>query len=171
MFLGHILTSPLLFISLLLLHLGVANSLCLPCYAMDRRMSAWDAPLARALRLVSRSSSSPGNNDGEKITNPTNSTVWTMGSDVVVTWMTDAIYDKAGVSTGVNRNGTLLLGSVKAGSGEEYLDIEHPLATDFEMKKGFVDFECPKVEPHNHDYFVTFLHDTKNRSPIFSIRK
>lgn len=69
-----------------------------------------------------------------------------------------------------NEKGTLLLGYLEDDSTDEHLNIEHPLASGFNMDGGFVNFRCPKVETRKN-YIVVLIGDSGNRSPLFTIKK
>ncbi|KAF8878125.1 hypothetical protein CPB84DRAFT_1688485, partial [Gymnopilus junonius] len=68
----------------------------------------------------------------------------------------------------VTRKGRSLLGYLEKGSQDEHLDIEHTLASDFNLGDGYATFKCPKVEPRK-DYIVVLFGDSGNRSPRFTI--
>ncbi|KAF8158534.1 hypothetical protein B0H34DRAFT_656811 [Crassisporium funariophilum] len=126
----------------------------MPCQAANRRDTAYDQ-----LALSSRGLYNP------KIKSPTNATVWTMGSDVVVTWDLHDMPEKK-----TNPKGTLILGHMEEGSDDEHMDLEHPLARDFDIAEGSVNFKCPKVDA-SKQYIVVLFGDSGNRSPAFKIRK
>ncbi|KAF4617374.1 hypothetical protein D9613_005680 [Agrocybe pediades] len=133
--------------------LGVTAMPCMPCQASHRRATALDQ------MLPPRGLYSP------KITNPTNESLWTVGSDVTVTWdLRDMLKNTT------NPKGTILLGYLEDGSDEEHLNIKHPLASGFDIKEGFVTFKCPKVDSRK-DYIVVLFGDSGNRSPTFTIQK
>ncbi|KAF8968953.1 hypothetical protein BDZ97DRAFT_1797190 [Flammula alnicola] len=148
-------TLQTLLITLLSLCIGSFAGPCMPCQASNRRDTPWDRGFPSSRGLYS-----------PKITNPTNATVWSTGSDVVVTWDLRDMPDKTS-----NPKGTLLLGCLEDGSDDEHLNIEHPLASNFDIKNGFVAFKCPKAPKPCERYIVVCdFGDSGNRSPPFSIK-
>ncbi|KAH7919239.1 hypothetical protein BV22DRAFT_1199597 [Leucogyrophana mollusca] len=96
------------------------------------------------------------------ITNPNAGTTWQVGSKTVITWDTSAI------PKGSKAKGKVLLGHAIGADPNEHLDIEHPLAEDFELSAGFVEATVPEVEP-GRNYIVVLMGDSGNKSPPFSI--
>ncbi|KAH9480200.1 hypothetical protein JR316_0006798 [Psilocybe cubensis] len=146
-------TLPSLFIAVLSFCYGALAGPCMPCQASNRRYTPWDRRIT-----IPRGVYSPN------ITNPTGRTVWIGGTDVVVTWDHDDMPAKP-----ANPKGTLLLGYLDDGSEDEHLDVEHPLAADFDLKKGFVTFKCPEVV-EREQYIVVLVGNSGNRSPTFKIK-
>ncbi|PPQ86339.1 hypothetical protein CVT25_005639 [Psilocybe cyanescens] len=83
-----------------------------------------------------------------------------------------------------NPKGTLLLGYLQDGSEDQHLDVapkspeipnlnittsENPLASDFEIKKGFVIVKCPEVVERKQ-YIVALIGNSGNSSPPFRIK-
>ncbi|KAI9449834.1 hypothetical protein F5148DRAFT_624021 [Russula earlei] len=94
------------------------------------------------------------------ITSPNADTVWTPGSDELVTWDTSIIPPNG------NFTGTLFLGFQTAGS--ENLDVAHPLADGFSLRDGSVHVTCPTVSAGNN-YIVVLMGDSGNTSPQFTV--
>ncbi|CAA7269070.1 unnamed protein product [Cyclocybe aegerita] len=145
-------TLPTLLTTFLLLLVDSSSGVCLPCQTPARRATSWD------LSISSRAVNTP------KITNPTDKTVWTIGSDTVATW------DTHDVQKGTNPKGTLFLGHLENGSDDEHLDMQRPLASNFLLRQGYVNFTCPNVA-EGQRYIVVLVGDSGNRSPEFKIRK
>ncbi|KAF5315398.1 hypothetical protein D9619_007408 [Psilocybe cf. subviscida] len=151
----HAISFQALLVTLLSLCISAYAGPCMPCQASNRRDTPWDSRGHHA--LSNRSGFSP------KITNPTNGTIWNTGSDVVVTWDLRNMPTKTS-----NAKGTLLLGYLEDGSDDEHLNIERPLASNFDLKNGYVTFRCPPVDTRR-DYITVLFGDSGNRSPRFSI--
>ncbi|KIK26771.1 hypothetical protein PISMIDRAFT_675708 [Pisolithus microcarpus 441] len=96
------------------------------------------------------------------ITSPTASTVWITNTTANVTWSTDNIPAESQNSTGL-----LLLGYNSTGS--ENLDIYHPLASQFPLSQGWVQFTVPYNLTYKNDYIVVLFGDSGNASPQFTI--
>ncbi|KAF8488659.1 hypothetical protein F5888DRAFT_1622238 [Russula emetica] len=98
------------------------------------------------------------------VINPTTGTIWKIGSDQTVTWDTSNPPSQV-----TNPIGTLLLGYLNAdGSGGENLDVDNPLAQNFQLAAGSVTITVPKVEP-NDNYIVALIGDSGNISNEFTI--
>jgi hypothetical protein len=101
------------------------------------------------------------------VTEPNADTTWTVGETVTATWDTSTRPDKV-----TNPRGVLVLGHFNADqSGGENLDVENPLAQDFDLDDGSVTFEVPMptvVQPE-HKYFVALIGSSGNISPEFTI--
>jgi len=153
--------APFVIVTILLATLFVTSisASCLPCQPSKRRFTAWDTYQDIGLNL----DHSPRAIFNPKFTNPTNTTVWIVGSQVIATWDTSDIPDSI-----ENPKGTLLLGYMTDGSENEHLDLHHKLASSFDLRDGFVKFKCPKVE-EGSNYIVVLFGDSGNRSPKFSI--
>ncbi|KJA24351.1 hypothetical protein HYPSUDRAFT_162094 [Hypholoma sublateritium FD-334 SS-4] len=149
---NYLSSRALLLIPLFMLVIGALAGPCMPCQASNRRDTPWDH------RLAARGVYSP------KITNPKHDTIWKPASDVNVTW------DLHGFDKTSNSKGTLLLGYLEDGSESEHLDIEHPLASDFDISSGSMTIKCPEVAPGG-EYIVVLIGDSGNRSPTFTIKK
>lgn len=65
--------------------------------------------------------------------------------------------------------GTLVLGYSKKGSESENLDVEHPLADNFKLSDGYVDFTLPSDLQSRKTYFVVLMGDSGNKSQEFAI--
>ncbi|PWN22913.1 hypothetical protein BCV69DRAFT_296881 [Microstroma glucosiphilum] len=100
-----------------------------------------------------------------KITYPTKKTKWTAGEDVKVTWDPSCV-KKAKYS---KYTGQVLLGYKVAGKSSYHLRSNHPLADDFLLKNGSVDFTLPANLTTRSEYFVVLMGDSGNRSPMFTI--
>ncbi|KAI6039332.1 hypothetical protein EDC04DRAFT_2603307 [Pisolithus marmoratus] len=96
------------------------------------------------------------------ITSPTDSTVWITNTKANVTWITSNIPAEKQNSTGL-----LLLGYNSSGS--ENLDIYHPLASQFPLSQGWVEFVVPYNLTYRTDYIVVLFGDSGNASPQFTI--
>ncbi|KAF9465828.1 hypothetical protein BDZ94DRAFT_1253283 [Collybia nuda] len=142
-------TSSLLFVGLLSAKLGSVDGLCL--------LSQPRSSDTQYSRLTLRDVYSP------RITNPTKSTTWVVGKSVIVTWDLHNMPKKF-----TNSEGTLLLGMIKKGSDGEHLDLDHPLATNFDLREGEIRLTVPHVMTGN-DYIVVLMGDSGNRSPAFRI--
>ncbi|KAF8262565.1 hypothetical protein EI94DRAFT_1688015 [Lactarius quietus] len=95
---------------------------------------------------------------------PTSGTVWQTGSTVTVTWNTSTRPPQVS-----NPTGTLLLGYLlPGGQGGENLDVDNPLANNFPLDAGEIDFEVPDVDPMT-TYIVALIGDSGNISPEFTI--
>ncbi|KAF4617653.1 hypothetical protein D9613_005678 [Agrocybe pediades] len=97
------------------------------------------------------------------ITSPKASAAWPMGSKQVVRWDIAEIPESR-----INTTGVILLGHMTDGT-DEHLDIEHPLATGFPIKQGFVEVTMPQGIDARDDYFVVLFGDSGNKSPKFKI--
>ncbi|KAJ6585179.1 hypothetical protein B0H19DRAFT_1016228 [Mycena capillaripes] len=133
--------------------LAVVNALCLPCQIGQTPLSLKmpSIPLSR------RGVYSP------PITKPDASTRWARGTEVTVTWSTSDIPQSI-----TNSKGRLLLGYLKAGSSNEHLDLDHPLAEGFDIRDGHRTVQVPDVTPR-HTYVLVLMGDSGNRSPEFTI--
>ncbi|KAG7440826.1 uncharacterized protein BT62DRAFT_561796 [Guyanagaster necrorhizus] len=98
--------------------------------------------LVHALPLISRDVISP------PITSPTSGDVWTVGQTVTVTWNTT---DIPAASQITNPIGMIVLGYQANNSLN--LDIDNPLASNFELTDGQVNITVPDVEPRD-DYII-----------------
>ncbi|KAI0269929.1 hypothetical protein BC834DRAFT_931847 [Gloeopeniophorella convolvens] len=112
------------------------------------------AALVHAVPLMQRIVVAP------PITSPVASTVWTPGSDELVTW------DASTVPAEGNFTGQLVLGFQTEDS--ENLDLAHPLAEGFSLRDGAVHVTCPDV-PTRDNYIVVLIGDSGNASPQFTI--
>ncbi|KNZ82074.1 hypothetical protein J132_08257 [Termitomyces sp. J132] len=63
----------------------------------------------------------------------------------------------------------IVLGWVEQGSLNEHLDLDHPLAKDFELSDRRATITVPNVPPKDN-YIVVVFGDSGNRSPAFSIK-
>ncbi|KAK2465743.1 hypothetical protein APHAL10511_002287 [Amanita phalloides] len=134
---------------------GPVNSLCLPCQRRygEKPISSHDYRNHLGLRTVF----SP------HITSPTAGTEWLVGSLVSVTW------DASGVPPdATDRKGKIILGYLDDDDGNEHLHYKNPLAKNFDIRRGRVNFTVPDVESRD-DYIVVLFGDSGNRSPKFSI--
>ncbi|KAK1226267.1 hypothetical protein PQX77_010740 [Marasmius sp. AFHP31] len=87
---------------------------------------------------------------------------WQRGQTRTVSWDTsDLPREKE------NATGTLLLGFLE--ESDENLDIDHPLADNFPLKKGFVTFTVPKHLERKNGYIVALLGDSGNISGPFAV--
>ncbi|KAK0188062.1 hypothetical protein F5146DRAFT_740583 [Armillaria mellea] len=112
-----------------------------------------------ALPLISRDVISP------PITSPTAGAVWTVGQTVTVTWNTTVIPPASQVT---NPIGKIVLGHQANDSLN--LDLDHPLASNFQLTDGQVDITVPDVEPRD-DYIIVLFGDSGNTSPEFTIQR
>ncbi|KAK0504097.1 hypothetical protein EDD18DRAFT_1132043 [Armillaria luteobubalina] len=112
-----------------------------------------------ALPLISRDVISP------PITSPTAGAVWTVGQTVMVTWNTTVIPPASQVT---NPIGKIVLGHQANNSLN--LDLDHPLASNFQLTDGQVDITVPDVEPRD-DYIIVLFGDSGNTSPEFTIQQ
>ncbi|KAF9523906.1 hypothetical protein CPB83DRAFT_732368, partial [Crepidotus variabilis] len=97
------------------------------------------------------------------ITLPSNNTIWVASSMVVATWNVRDMPNQL-----ENPKGTLLLGYLEPDSSNEHLNLQHKLASNFDLKDGSLKFKCPKVEARD-DYIVVLFGDSGNHSERFSI--
>jgi len=93
------------------------------------------------------------------IITPAASTVWKAGGTYEVTW--DTSTKPAQVT---NPKGQVVLS--KAGR----LDIDHPLASGFELKDGKVSVTIPANTAPADDYAIVLFGDSGNASPKLSIK-
>ncbi|SJL07596.1 uncharacterized protein ARMOST_10946 [Armillaria ostoyae] len=112
-----------------------------------------------ALPLISRDVISP------PITSPTAGAVWTVGQTITVTWNTTVIPPASQVT---NPIGKIILGHQANNSLN--LDLDHPLASNFQLTDGQVDITVPDVEPRD-DYIIVLFGDSGNTSPEFTIQR
>jgi len=99
-----------------------------------------------------------------KVTVPDAGTNWKVGSSQTVTWDTSNPPSQV-----TNPVGTLLLGYLNPdGSGGENLDVDHPLAQNFQLKAGSVTVTVPTVQPKD-SYIVVLIGDSGNASNEFTI--
>ncbi|KAH9924651.1 uncharacterized protein BXZ73DRAFT_103489 [Epithele typhae] len=98
------------------------------------------------------------------VTHPTAGTVWHVGALETVTW------DTSSVPAWSENTGVLLLGFVEADdpSGNEHLDVDHPLAAGFRLADGAVKVTVPDVVPRD-DYVVALIGDSGDVSGMFII--
>ncbi|KIM56802.1 hypothetical protein SCLCIDRAFT_1220079 [Scleroderma citrinum Foug A] len=96
------------------------------------------------------------------ITYPTAGITWAACSTQKATWETDNLPDEL-----KNATGLLLLGHQTADS--ENLDIYNPLASQFPLNAGFVEFMVPCNATAMSDYIVVLFGDSGNASPQFTI--
>ncbi|TFK52472.1 hypothetical protein OE88DRAFT_1698300, partial [Heliocybe sulcata] len=97
------------------------------------------------------------------ITSPKAGAIWTANTTETVKWdVSDIPAEKE------NSTGLLLLGYLENNS--ENLDIAHPLATDFPIKSGTVNFTVPANLAKRDDYIVVLFGDSGNKSPSFTIK-
>ncbi|KAK0464409.1 uncharacterized protein EV420DRAFT_1040246 [Desarmillaria tabescens] len=113
-----------------------------------------------ALPLISRDVISP------PITSPTAGTIWTVGQTVTVTWNTTDIPTNASQIT--NPIGKIVLGYQANNSLN--LDLDNPLASNFQLTDGHADITVPDVEPRD-DYIIVLFGDSGNTSPKFTIQR
>ncbi|KAK0487538.1 hypothetical protein IW261DRAFT_1290716, partial [Armillaria novae-zelandiae] len=109
--------------------------------------------------LISRDVISP------PITSPTAGAVWTVGQTITVTWNTTVIPPASQVT---NPIGKIVLGHQANNSLN--LDLDHPLASNFQLTDGQVDITVPDVEPRD-DYIIVLFGDSGNTSPEFTIQQ
>ncbi|KAK0244130.1 hypothetical protein EDD85DRAFT_945452 [Armillaria nabsnona] len=112
-----------------------------------------------ALPLISRDVISP------PITSPTAGAVWTVGQTITVTWNTTVIPPASQVT---NPIGKIVLGHQANNSLN--LELDHPLASNFQLTDGQVDITVPDVEPRD-DYIIVLFGDSGNTSPEFTIQR
>ncbi|KAK0221761.1 hypothetical protein IW262DRAFT_1482009 [Armillaria fumosa] len=112
-----------------------------------------------ALPLISRDVISP------PITSPTAGAIWTVGQTITVTWNTTVIPPASQVT---NPIGKIVLGHQANNSLN--LDLDHPLASNFQLTDGQVDITVPDVEPRD-DYIIVLFGDSGNTSPEFTIQQ
>ncbi|RDB15283.1 hypothetical protein Hypma_004794 [Hypsizygus marmoreus] len=143
-------TSGLLFIILLCASIGSADGLCLPC--RSTYSDVWRPGMPR------RAVWNP------KITSPTATTQWTVGSQVIVTWDLHNMPKQI-----TNDRSMIVLGYSTPGKTNEHLDLKNPLASGFNVRQGQVTFTVPNVKPRN-DYFIVLFGDSGNRSSAFPIK-
>ncbi|KAF4570054.1 hypothetical protein EYR40_009040 [Pleurotus pulmonarius] len=98
-----------------------------------------------------------------EITLPNRQTLWTRNTTVTVSWKTDNIPEGAH-----NQKGKVVLGWRNQKGGSEHLNIEHPLATGFYLRDGYIKITVPQVSPRD-DYIIVLFGDSGNASPNFSI--
>jgi len=98
------------------------------------------------------------------ITSPQLGTVWIVGQNATVTWNADDV-----PQTNANSTGLILLGYEDDNSGNENLDTQSPLASNFPISAGSISFTVPNVTARN-DYIVVLFGDSGNASPIFTIK-
>jgi len=99
------------------------------------------------------------------VTNPNSTTVWSVGDTQSVVWDTSGLSDE-----GKNATGLLLLGFLDANdtTGNEHLDIKHPLAHGFQLGIGSIDITVPNVTTRN-SYLVALIGDSGDVSKPFTI--
>jgi hypothetical protein len=99
-----------------------------------------------------------------RVTIPNSQTDWKVGSSQTVTWDTSNPPSQV-----TNPVGTLLLGYLNPdGSGGENLDVDHPLAQNFQLDAGSVTVTVPTVVPKD-SYIVVLIGDSGNASEEFTI--
>ncbi|TCD69261.1 hypothetical protein EIP91_008196 [Steccherinum ochraceum] len=98
-----------------------------------------------------------------RILDPRSTSVWVAGQSALVRWDTS---DPPSSIT--NRNGKLVLGYMDEHTANEHLFLDQPLATNFDIMKGFQKVRVPQVPPGNN-YIVVLFGDSGNRSPEFTI--
>ena len=91
------------------------------------------------------------------VTSPTTGDQWSIGSQQNVTWDTSDAPESI-----TNRQGQVVL----AKSG--LLDVEHPLASGFDILQGWITVTVPDVTPGD-DYTIVLFGDSGNDSGVFSI--
>ncbi|THH28627.1 hypothetical protein EUX98_g5563 [Antrodiella citrinella] len=99
-----------------------------------------------------------------RITEPKTTTVWTSGYMAVVRWDTSNP-----PKTITNPGGKIFIGQVD-GDGKKHLIIDKPLAENFDIMSGHVEFPVPHWVPSGAN-FITLFGDSGNDSPMFSINK
>ncbi|KAJ8080427.1 hypothetical protein PM082_017260 [Marasmius tenuissimus] len=87
---------------------------------------------------------------------------WQRGQTRTVSWDTSDLPQEK-----ENATGTLLLGFLEA--RDENLDIDHPLADNFPLKKGSVAFTVPKHLERKKGYIIALLGDSGNISGPFAV--
>ncbi|KAL4251206.1 hypothetical protein ABKN59_006303 [Abortiporus biennis] len=92
------------------------------------------------------------------ITSPTQDTIWTIGTQVNVTW--DTSNPPAQITNGL---GKIVLVT------DGLLDYENPIAANFSILDGFHTITVPDVAPKN-DYAIVLFGDSGNRSQNFTIQ-
>ncbi|KAF6761500.1 hypothetical protein DFP72DRAFT_1061728 [Ephemerocybe angulata] len=98
-----------------------------------------------------------------KITSPTASSVWPVGSTQTVTWDTSDFPPDNQIT---NPIGKVILGH---DSGDSLnLDLQNPLAQGFKLRDGKVSVVVPNVPPRK-DYLIVLMGDSGNTSPSFAI--
>ncbi|KAJ7147136.1 hypothetical protein C8R43DRAFT_542564 [Mycena crocata] len=93
------------------------------------------------------------------ITNPTSSSVWTVGKKETVTW------DATGIPPGVT--GEIRLGYLEPGNPSEHLSVA--LASGFNLTDEKVEVTVPAVVTRT-SYIVVLFGDSGNMSPEFTIQ-
>ncbi|KAI6030919.1 hypothetical protein F5J12DRAFT_955231 [Pisolithus orientalis] len=96
------------------------------------------------------------------ITSPTAGIVWITNTKANVTWLTSNIPAEK-----QNTTGLLLLGY--EANNSENLDIYHPLASQFPLAQGWVEFTVPSNLTYKNNYIVVLFGDSGNASPQFTI--
>jgi hypothetical protein len=114
---------------------------------------------ALAIPLVARDVAVP------PVTEPSDKTVWKVGSKQTVKWDTSNLPPKENIT---NIHGTVLLGFLTDDS--ENLMSDTPLAKGFSLLDGQVEITVPNVEPRD-DYIVALIGNSGNISPKFTIGK
>ncbi|KAJ2912628.1 hypothetical protein MD484_g7794, partial [Candolleomyces efflorescens] len=100
-----------------------------------------------------------------RITSPTASSVWPIGSTQFVTWDTSDFPPDDQIT---NPLGRVLLGF---DSGDSLnLDIDNPLAEGFSIRDGRVSIVVPDVPPRD-DYLIVLMGNSGNTSPSFAITR
>ncbi|KAG5716643.1 hypothetical protein E4T56_gene16376 [Termitomyces sp. T112] len=99
-----------------------------------------------------------------KITSPVETTTWNVGHQAVVTWDLHDIPKESW-----KQKSMIVLGWVEQGNLNEHLDLDHPLAKDFELSDRRATITVPNVPPKDN-YIVVVFGDSGNRSPAFSIK-
>ncbi|KAJ6525289.1 hypothetical protein DFH09DRAFT_1188806 [Mycena vulgaris] len=145
-------TSPGLLL-IVLSSLAAVDALCLPCQVGQAALSLKTTPSPASHRGVYSPS----------IIKPDGSTKWMRGTEVNVTWSTSDMPKSI-----TNPNGRILLGRLEAGSSNEHLNLDHPLAGGFNIRDGHLTIHVPDVPPRG-DYIIVLMGDSGNRSPVFSI--
>ncbi|KAH0586552.1 hypothetical protein H2248_007778 [Termitomyces sp. 'cryptogamus'] len=98
-----------------------------------------------------------------RIISPEAGVIWVPGTAHNVTWDTSDIPNERQGTTGL-----ILLGY--NGTYSENLDITHPLASSFPIKRGHTLVTLPKNTKFRDDYFIVLFGDSGNRSHKFKVR-
>ncbi|KAI0693976.1 hypothetical protein BC835DRAFT_1415605 [Cytidiella melzeri] len=98
-----------------------------------------------------------------KMTSPTADTVWVVGNTYQVTWDTSGLPPPANIT---NIIGQVVLGQFDA-NGDEHLQLDTPLAQNFNITSGSVNVVAPNVTAGK--YFLVLFGDSGNNGPEFTI--
>lgn len=82
----------------------------------------------------------------------------------LVRWDTDRI-----PRSKVIADGLVILGYLTAGSDDEHLDMDHPLASGFSLADGEVEISIPTNDDPSRHYFIILFGDSGSVAPEFTI--